>query len=66
MWFVNAAMRRPITVLVAVLAVALAALLAVQRMKVDIFPSLGSPTIYVAQPYGCMDPSQMEIGRAHV
>ena len=60
MWFVNAAMRRPITVLVAVLAVALAALLAVQRMKVDIFPSLGSPTIYVAQPYGGMDPSQME------
>jgi multidrug efflux pump subunit AcrB len=60
MWFVNAAMRRPVTVLVLVAAVALASLLAIQRMKMDIFPNLGSPTIYVAQPYGGMDPSQME------
>lgn len=60
MWLVNAAMRRPITVLVIVLAVALASVLAIRRMKMDIFPSLGSPTIYVAQPYGGMDPSQME------
>ena len=29
-------------------------------MPVDIFPDLGAPTIYVAQPYGGMDPSQME------
>ena len=34
--------------------------LAVQRMPVDIFPNLGAPAIYVAQPYGGMDPSQME------
>jgi multidrug efflux pump subunit AcrB len=60
MWLVNAAMRRPIAILVVVLAVGLASVLAIQRMKVDIFPSLGSPTIYVAQPYGGMDPSQME------
>ena len=31
-----------------------------QRMKVDIFPQLGAPAIYVAQPYGGMDPAQME------
>jgi multidrug efflux pump subunit AcrB len=42
------------------MAIALASILAVRRMKMDIFPSLGSPTIYVAQPYGGMDPSQME------
>jgi len=60
MWLVLTALRRPITVLVAVLAVALCAALAVRRMRVDIFPSLGSPTIYVAQPYSGMDPSQME------
>ncbi|MBI1895511.1 MAG: efflux RND transporter permease subunit [Acidobacteria bacterium] len=60
MWLVNIALRRPITIMVAVLAVALASMLAIKRMKVDIFPSLGSPTIYVAQPYGGMDPSQME------
>jgi hypothetical protein len=29
-------------------------------MRVDIFPNLGAPAIYVAQPYGGMDPQQME------
>lgn len=60
MWLVRLALRRPVTLLVAVLAVALAAFLAVRRMRIDIFPPLGAPTIYVAQPYGGMDPSQME------
>jgi multidrug efflux pump subunit AcrB len=60
MWLVLAAMRRPITVLVAVLALMLSSWLAIQRMPVDIFPDLGSPAIFVAQPYGGMDPAQME------
>src|SRR5713226_9595624 len=60
MWLVFSAMRRPITILVAVISVALASILAVRQMKVDIFPKLGAPAIYVAQPYGGMDPSQME------
>src|SRR5215510_14750012 len=60
MWLVFSAMRRPITTLVAVLSVALASILAIRQMKVDIFPKLGAPAIYVAQPYGGMDPSQME------
>ena len=60
MWLVFTAMRRPITILVAVLAVALTSIMAIQQMKVDIFPKLGAPAIYVAQPYGGMDPSQME------
>ena len=34
--------------------------MAIQQMKVDIFPKLGPPVIYVAQPYGGMDPAQME------
>jgi multidrug efflux pump subunit AcrB len=29
-------------------------------MPVDIFPKVGEPAIYVAQPYGGMDPAQME------
>ena len=29
-------------------------------MAVDIFPALDLPVIYVAQPYGGMDPAQME------
>ena len=60
MWLVLTAMRRPITIIVAVIAVALAAVLAILRMKADIFPRLGAPAIYVAQPYGGMDPAQME------
>jgi multidrug efflux pump subunit AcrB len=60
MWLINAAMRRPVTIMVAVVAVALGALLAYSRMSVDIFPDLNLPVIYVAQPFGGMDPSQME------
>jgi multidrug efflux pump subunit AcrB len=54
------ALRHPITVLVAVAAMAGASILAVQRMRIDIFPELNLPVIYVAQPYGGMDPAQME------
>jgi multidrug efflux pump subunit AcrB len=54
------ALRRPITVMVLVVAVVLGAGLAVKQMPRDIFPTLGIPTIYVAQPYGGMDPAQME------
>ena len=60
MRLVLAALTRPITVVVALIAVALCAFLAVQRMPVDIFPQVGDPAIYVAQPYGGMDPAQME------
>ncbi|HEX6464874.1 MAG TPA: efflux RND transporter permease subunit, partial [Vicinamibacterales bacterium] len=60
MWLVLTAMRRPITILVAIMAIGLASVMAIRQMKVDIFPQLGAPAIYVAQPYGGMDPSQME------
>src|SRR5665213_2888591 len=60
MRFVLAALSRPITVVVALISIALFAYLAVQRMPVDIFPKVGDPAIYVAQPYGGMDPAQME------
>jgi multidrug efflux pump subunit AcrB len=53
-------MRRPITILIVIVGVALMSMLAVRRMKIDIFPGLGTPVIYVAQPYGGMDPAQME------
>src|SRR5260370_28097947 len=60
MWLVLAALRRPISIVVAVISIALCAILALQRMRVDIFPNRGAPAIYVAQPYGGMDPQQME------
>jgi multidrug efflux pump subunit AcrB len=57
---VSLSLRRPRTVLVLVLAVCLSGWLGVQRMSRDIFPPLGIPTIYVAQPFGGMDPAQVE------
>src|ERR1700674_4554103 len=60
MGLIRAALRRPITIVVAVIAVALTAAFAVGRMRADIFPDLNLPVIYVAQPYGGMSPAQME------
>src|ERR687897_1403850 len=71
------ALRRPLTVLVALVALTFGFCLAVgnpiyeqlgaqypaglpEGMDVDIFPALNLPIIYVAQPYGGMDPAQME------
>ena len=60
MWLINTALIRPFTILVAVIAIALCAGLALTRMPIDIFPNLNLPVIYVAQPYGGLDPAQME------
>ena len=60
MWLIRAALRRPITVIVAMVAIALASGFAVNRMRADIFPDLDLPVIYVAQPFGGMSPAQME------
>ncbi|VTU00011.1 acriflavin resistance protein : Acriflavin resistance protein OS=Pirellula staleyi (strain ATCC 27377 / DSM 6068 / ICPB 4128) GN=Psta_1221 PE=4 SV=1: ACR_tran [Gemmataceae bacterium] len=57
---ITAALNRPVTVLVLVLGTVFAGALAYTRMKVDIFPALDLPVIYVCQPYGGMDPQQME------
>src|SRR5882724_3617190 len=54
------ALRHPYTVMVGVLALFLGGGLGLSRMKIDIFPNLNLPVIYVAQPYGGMDPLQME------
>ncbi len=60
MSLVSFALRRPISLLMMVVAVALVGFLALDRMPRDIFPDLGVPVLYVAQPYGGMDPAQME------
>lgn len=77
MQLILSAMRRPATVMVLVLSLALGCFLAVgpavfqqfkwsypsglpRGMEVDIFPKLNLPVIYVCQPYGGMDPAQME------
>lgn len=57
---ITAALRRPITVLIAVLGILLGAGLSIRQMPIDILPRLGTPTIYVAQTYGGLSPDQME------
>lgn len=52
MWLIRTALRRPITVLMIVLGTASTAALALQRMRADILPNLGTPILYVAQAYG--------------
>ena len=54
------ALRRPITVMMLVLALALGGLFSVYQMQKDIFPSLNQPQLYVIHNYGGMDPKQIE------
>jgi multidrug efflux pump subunit AcrB len=60
MRLVLAALTRPLAVIVAIIAIAVGFGMAVARMRTDIFPAVGNPVIYVAQPYGGMTPAQME------
>lgn len=60
MKLIVSALRHPITVLVAVLAIGFFSWLAIKNTRIDIFPKLGLPTVYVAQPYGGLSPDQME------
>ena len=54
------AMRRPITTLMLVVALVSGGTLAYNRMRVDIFPSLNTPKIYVFLDYIGMGPDQVE------
>lgn len=60
MWIIAWAMKRPITVVAAVLSIVLISVMAITSMKRDIFPDLKIPAIYVIQGYGGMSPEQME------
>ena len=54
------AMRRPVTTMMLVVALISGGALAYNRMRVDIFPSLNTPKIYVFLDYIGMSPDQME------
>lgn len=60
MWIISFAMKRPITVIAAVLSIILVSVMALTSMKRDIFPDLKIPAIYIIQGYGGMSPAQME------
>jgi multidrug efflux pump subunit AcrB len=54
------ALRRPVTVMMLVLALALGGLFSIFQMPKDIFPALKQPQLYVIHNYGGMDPKQIE------
>ena len=54
------ALRKPVTIIVAVIAILFFSFMAIKKMRIDTFPQLGLPTVYVAQPYGGLSPEQME------
>lgn len=60
MKLIISALRHPVTILVAVVAILFFSFLSIRNAKVDIFPRLGLPVVYVAQPYGGLSPEQVE------
>jgi multidrug efflux pump subunit AcrB len=54
------ALRRPVTVMMLVLALGLGGLYSIYQMQKDIFPPLNQPILYVIHNYGGMDPKQIE------
>ncbi len=57
---IKGALQKPVTVTVSIIAILFFSFMAIRKMKVDIFPKMGLPTIYIAQPYGGLSPEQME------
>ncbi|HTH82860.1 MAG TPA: efflux RND transporter permease subunit, partial [Mucilaginibacter sp.] len=60
MGLIKGALRRPITVLVIVAGLFFFGIGAVRSIKIDIFPDLNLPVIYISHPYGGYTPNQME------
>jgi multidrug efflux pump subunit AcrB len=57
---IRSALRKPITILVLVASLFFFGINAVRTIKIDIFPNLNLPVIYISQPFGGYTPNQME------
>ncbi|MBW8683412.1 efflux RND transporter permease subunit [Chitinophaga rhizophila] len=57
---IRSALRKPISILVIVAALFFFGIGAVRTIKVDIFPKLDLPVMYIAHPFGGYTPTQME------
>src|ERR1700733_2773407 len=60
MGMIKGALQRPITILVIVAGLFFFGINAVRSIKIDIFPDLNLPVIYVSHPFGGFTPDQME------
>ncbi len=54
------ALRKPITIMVIVAGLLFFGINAIRTIKVDIFPKLDLPVMYIAHPFGGYTPNQME------
>jgi len=57
---IRLALRKPITIMVLVAGLLFFGVNAARTIKVDIFPKLDMPVIYLSHPYGGFTPTQME------
>lgn len=57
---IKGALQKPVTILVIVAGLFFFGINAVRNIKIDIFPDLNLPVIYVSHPYGGFTPNQME------
>lgn len=57
---IRLALRKPLAIIVAVMAIAYFAVISISKIKVDIFPDVESPSIYIAMPYGGLSPEYMD------
>ncbi|HLI94055.1 MAG TPA: efflux RND transporter permease subunit, partial [Puia sp.] len=60
MGLIRLALRKPITIVVLVAGLLFFGIGAVRSIKIDIFPKLDLPVIYISHPYGGFTPDQME------
>ena len=65
---IRTALRKPITILVLVAALVFFGFNAIRTIKIDIFPNMNMPVIYLSHPYGGYTPDQMEsyFGKGYV
>ncbi len=60
MGLIKSALRKPISILVIVMGLFFFGINAVRNIKIDIFPELNLPVIFISHPYGGFTPNQME------
>src|SRR5690348_6074507 len=60
MKLIRFALRKPVTIVVLVAALFFFGIKAVNNIKIDIFPNIDLPVIYISHPYGGLTPDQME------
>jgi multidrug efflux pump subunit AcrB len=60
MGLIRTALRKPISILVLVAGLLFFGISAIRTIKIDIFPQMNLPVIYISHPFGGYTPSQME------